>query len=78
MTSSQWKRVKGSFLSIGQLKLWGEVVYRYDSQEQRPSQIVISFNNLTNELEIIKGTENGRKLRVSLKESAKEKGLQNN
>jgi hypothetical protein len=39
---------------------------------------VISFNNFTNELEIIKGTENGRKLRVPLKESVKEKGFQNN
>jgi hypothetical protein len=69
---------KGKFSSVGQLKLSGEVVYRYDSQEQRPSQIVISFNNFTNELEIIKGTENGRKLRVPLKESVKEKGFQNN
>jgi hypothetical protein len=69
---------KGKFSSVGQLKLSGEVVYRYDSQEQRPSQVVISFNNFTNELEIIKGTENGRKLRFPLKESAKEKGFQNN
>ena len=69
---------KGKFSSVGQLKLSGEVVYRYDSQEQRPSQVVISFNNFTNEVEIIKGTENGRKLRFPLKESAKEKGFQNN
>ena len=60
------------------MKLWGEVVYKYDGIEERLSQVVISFNNVTNELEIMKGTENGPKLRVSLKESGTEKGLENN
>ena len=69
---------KGKFSSIGQLKLWGDVVYKYDGIEERLSQVVISFNNVTNELEIMKGTENGPKLRVSLKESGTEKGLENN
>jgi hypothetical protein len=69
---------KGKFSSIGQLKLWGEVVYKYDGLEERLSQVVISFNNITNELEIMKGTDNGPKLRVSLKESGTEKGLKNN
>ena len=68
---------KGKFSSIGQLKLWGEVVYKYDGMEERLSQVVISFNNITNKLEIIKGTENGPQLRVSLKESGTEKGLEN-
>ena len=48
--------VKGSFSSFGQLKLWGEVVCITDSLEERFNQIVFSFNNVTNELEIIKGT----------------------
>mgnify|MGYP007005065368 FL=1 len=69
---------KGKFTSIGQLKLWGGVVYKYDGLEERLSQVVISFNNVTNELEIMKGTENGPKLRISLKESGTEKGLQHN
>ena len=69
---------KGKFTSIGQLKLWGGVVYKYDGLEERLSQVVISFNNVTTELEIMKGTENGPKLRISLKESGTEKGLQHN
>ncbi len=69
---------KGKFSSFGQLKLWGEVVYKYDGLEERHSQVLITFNNVTNELEIMKGTKNGPKLRISLKESGTEKGLQHN
>lgn len=65
---------KGKLSSTGQLKLWGGVVCRSpDGLEERLNQVVISLNNLTNELEIIKGTEKAQKLRFSFKESETEK-----
>jgi hypothetical protein len=60
---------KGKLLSTGQLKLWGGVVCSSsDGLEERLNQVVISLNNVTNELEIIKGTEKSQKLRFSFKE----------
>ena len=64
---------KGKLSSTGQLKLWGWVVFSSDGLEERLNQVVISFNNVTNELEIIKGTEKAQKLRFSFKESETEK-----
>jgi hypothetical protein len=69
---------KGKLSSSGQLKLWGEVVWIADGLEERFNQIVISFNNVTNELEIIKGTVNAHKIRFSFKDSETKKNLQNN
>ena len=69
---------KGKLSSFGQLKLWGEVVCIADGFEERFNQVVISFNNVTNELEIVKGTVNAHKIRFSFKESETKKNLQNN
>lgn len=72
------KGSKGKFSSSGQLKLWGEVVCITNGLEERFNQVVISFNNVSNELEIIKGTVNAHKIRFSFKESETNKNLQNN
>ena len=64
---------KGKLSSTGQLKLWGWVVFSSDGLEERLNQVVISFNNVTNELEIINCTEKAQKLRFSFKESETEK-----
>ena len=69
---------KGKLSSSGQLKLWGEVVCIADGLEERFNQIVIYFNNVANELEIIKGTVNAHKIRFSFKDSEMKKNLQNN
>ena len=53
----------------------GEVVCTTDALEERFNQAVISFNNVTNELEIIKGNVNSRKIRFSFKETDAEKNF---
>ena len=64
---------KGKLSSTGQLKFWGGVVFSSDCLEEKLNQVVISFNNVTNELEIINCTEKAQKLRFSFKESETEK-----
>lgn len=64
---------KGKLSSTGQLKFWGGVVFSSDGLEEKLNQVVISFNNVTNELEIINCTEKAQKLRFSFKESEMEK-----
>ena len=64
---------KGKLSSTGQLKFWGGVVFSSDGLEEKLNQVVISFNNVTNELEIINCTEKAQKLRFSFKESETEK-----
>ena len=59
-------------------EVWGEVVCITNGLEERFNQVVISFNNVSNELEIIKGTVNANKIRFSFKESETDKNLQNN
>ena len=64
---------KGKLSSTGQLKFWGGVVFSSDGLEEKLNQVVISFNNVTNELEIINCTEKAQKLRFSFKESETKK-----